>query len=159
LKALGRSCLLVVGCYGGTKSNYECFRNHAADALVRSSLDTAAFSLYMPTNVYCRLEKSYTCADKIVFLLGDTLVTLHWRRMFSAEIDSNLTFVGHLWRLWSGSVRYALSSCPVGIFALLCRDCSHKDRVGLGTYTKRQSQFSVCIPDISNAVRPPWLVL
>jgi len=113
----------------------------------------------MPTNVYCRLEKSYTCADKIVFLLGDTLVTLHWRRMFSAEIDSNLTFVGHLWRLWSGSVRYALSSCPVGIFALLCRDCSHKDRVGLGTCTERQSQFSVCIPDISNAVRPPWLVL
>jgi len=26
-----------------------CFHNHAADAFVRSSSDTAAFSLYMPT--------------------------------------------------------------------------------------------------------------
>jgi len=48
---MGRSCFCVVRCDGGrgTLSKYECFHNHAADSLVRSSLDTAPFSLFMPT--------------------------------------------------------------------------------------------------------------
>jgi len=42
-------------------------------------------------------------------------------------------------------------------------DGSHKDSVSFGSlkehmYTKRQSQFSVSIPDISKAVRQPWMV-
>jgi len=61
------------------------------------------------------------------------------------------------------SVRNAFSSCHVGTSAFLCRDCSHKDSVSLGSleahmYTKRQSQFSVRVPDISKAVRQPWRV-
>jgi len=41
------SALSLIG--RGTSSNCECFRNHAANVLVRSSSDTAAFSLYMTT--------------------------------------------------------------------------------------------------------------
>jgi len=88
---------------------------------------------------------------------------LQWGRMFLAEIDLSLTAVRRLWLLRPGDapLRKACNSCHVG--TLLCRDCSHKDSVSLGSleehmYTKRQSQISVSIPDIIKAVRQPWMV-
>jgi len=145
------------------------------------AVQTQLLSLYIsPPLVDRHLEKSCTCADRIFFLLTNVtscgLVCYSFLDFILRDAALEADAFSWDWLEPDGrtssmaskvrrrSVRNAFSSCHIGISALLCRDCSRNERVSLDSleehmYTKRQSQFSVGIPGISNAVRQPWMVL
>jgi len=127
---------------------------------VRSSSDTAAFSLYMPTARQPSSEEIvHMCGqDGFPFYKGHILwawvlplsrkdlffEALQWRRMFLAEIDSSLTAVRCLWLLRSGDASKGMRSAPATSESRpCCVDSASFESLEEHMYTKRQSQFSV----------------